>query len=178
VNPKTGEKRLIGLKKPSPQDKQMDTGMQAVQDTIDEMRGLYTTAVGQHGAAERNTQEVLQGIPVVRNFAGMLDPMAQQHEALRNKLVLQLNKPVSGQSRLLQSEITQLLKYVPAYGTDPSVAIPQFDSMQRMIDQMKSKYATSGVAARPSGQPAAVKPSLDSEFDSYLKTRGRSAPKP
>jgi hypothetical protein len=132
----------------------MDTGLQGVQDTIDEMRGLYTTAVGQHGAAERNTQEALQGIPIVRNFAGMLDPLAQQHEALRNKLVLQLNKPVSGQSRLLQSEITQLLKYVPAYGTDPSVAMPQFDSMQSMIDKMKAKYAgTMASGSSSTGQP-------------------------
>lgn len=153
VNPKTGEKRSLGLKKPSPQDKQMESGLQGVQDTLDEMRGLYTTAIQQHGPGERNLQEGLQGVPIVRNIAGAFDPLAQQHEALRNKLVLQLNKPVSGQQRLLTSEINQLLKYVPAYGTDPKVAMPQFDSMQRMIDQMKTKYSgpSPAQASAPSG---------------------------
>ena len=157
VDPKSGAKRKLDLQGKLPAtETNTQSGLNAVQDTLDEMRALYETSIKQHGPAERNIQEGLQSIPIIRNVAGAFDPLAQQHEALRNKLVLQLNKPVSGQNRLLQAEITQLLKYVPAYGTDPRVAIPQFDSMQKMIDQFKQKYA-----AAPSGATRTGNPTLD-----------------
>jgi hypothetical protein len=176
INPKTGEKRKTGiLGRPSAQSSAAGTNIQATQDTLDELRSLYQQSAGvpasteningtqvnvpaipgQSSMMERNAQEFMQKIPIVRNFAGALDPLAQRFQGAKDRLILQFNKPVTGSARLMQAEIIKMANSIPDIGTSTAVAIPQIAKLQKLVDSFYAAQGQGAGRSSPTGQSAA-----------------------
>jgi hypothetical protein len=163
VNPAAADKRQAAA-----------SGLDSLQSNMDEMRALYQsgagnyekgatpstgiTTPGEHGMPERGFQSMMSGLPVIGSAASALDPTAKRYYQLRSQVLLQLNKPVSGQGRLLQAEIEQFKKALPDYADLPATAIPAFDQLQSMITKMRSKYpgSTSPSDPAPTGRKTAA----------------------
>lgn len=103
---------------------------------LDELQQLMDSAYKKHGAAWRLAAGTGSETPGFKSITGYVDPLAQRHEALRQALILEANRPITQQSRLLQAEITQMEKSFPTYGTSPDVYMPLIQKMRERLQNI------------------------------------------
>lgn len=156
--------------KKSAAEEAMRNGLDAAEDTLNQMEALFAVASQEQAPATRGISELGTNIPLVRSMVGWMNPLVREHDALRNKLVLQLNKPVSGQARLLQSEIQQLLKYVPQFSDNPKAAEFLFADAHRTIDRLRQKYSQTPNINAPAEATAPISGKMLA--DEYMRRYG------
>lgn len=104
------------------------------------MRQHYDAVVQRHGFGERQLMASLLENDLTREGVGKWDPDARSHESDRQALALELNKPETGQNRVLESVLRQIMSQIPSVAADPAVAHERYDELERIIDQTTQMY--------------------------------------